>query len=104
MKNHKDFFKDFDNLKTELRNSISQYHNKFDVIRFDRNNQSKINFLDNEFGCFEKNLSIRKIINEGGNIGIYPNSKKYLSHSENTIEDVHDLMCILSILESTVKL
>ena len=104
MKKHRDYFKDFDNLRAELRESIAQYHNKFNVIKFGRDNQSKINFVDAEFGCFEGELTIKEIVNEGGNIGIYPNSKKYISHSENTIMDVHDLMCILSILESKVKL
>lgn len=84
-------------LKMEIRDKIKQY--SFDS--FKPGNYYKIHFTDNE-GIFDKEMAIDEIVYEGSNVGIYPRSKKFMSHSENTIEDIHDLMLICSLIEEHI--
>lgn len=84
-------------LKAEIRDRIKKY--SFDS--FKPGNYTKIHFLHND-GIWDKEMAIDEIVYEGSNIGIYPRSKNFMSHSENTIEDVHDLMFICSLIEEHI--
>lgn len=95
-----DFRKRFEDLKKDLREKINSYSCSFDTIKCDY--FDKIFFEHND--GFEKEMCIKEIVAEGSNVGVYPLSENYVPHSENTIENVHDLFFILNTIEDYLNI
>lgn len=89
--------KELNVLKDEIRNRIKSY--SFDAFVPER--YYRLHFTHDN-GIQEKEMTIQEIVYVGSNVTIYPRSNNYLPHSENTIEDIHDLFLICSLIEEHV--
>ena len=100
MKNHLELTEDLNTLRNNIRARITSYACKFDTILIDKENSDvfKISFENYHTGL-EKQKTIDGIIAEGSNVVVCANNINYEDRSENTIEDVHDLFMVLSIIE-----
>jgi hypothetical protein len=99
----KNYHIEVETLRNDIRIEINSYSCSFDSFKIKQDGFNKIHFTDND-GIFEREMAINEIVAEGSNIGIYPISKKYLAHSENTIDDIHDLLFILSKIKEHTEI